>query len=89
MIKRSGYISITFVMLLALCMLLGVSAAMAEKLTVTAWDANFNGNALQAAADDYNDKLRKKERAAARWMEHEATRHERFADLSRQIGDAV
>ena len=38
---------------LALCMLLGVSAAMAEKLTVTAWDANFNGNALQAAADDY------------------------------------
>ena len=38
---------------IALCMLLGVSAAMAEKLTVTAWDANFNGNALQAAADDY------------------------------------
>jgi len=38
---------------LALCMLLGVSAAMAEKLTVTAWDQNFNGNALQAAADDY------------------------------------
>ena len=26
---------------------------MGEKLTVTAWDANFNGNALQAAADDY------------------------------------
>lgn len=42
-----------------------------------------------AAIDDYNDKLRKKERAAARWMEHEATRHERFADLSRQIGGAV
>lgn len=42
-----------------------------------------------AAIDDYNDRLRKKERAAARWMEHEATRHERFADLSRQIGDAV
>lgn len=42
-----------FALVLALCMLLGVSAAMAEKLTVTAWDANFNGNALQAAADDY------------------------------------
>ena len=40
-------------LMLALCMLLAVSAAMAEKLTVTAWDANFNGNALQAAADDY------------------------------------
>jgi len=40
-------------LLLALCMVLGASAALAEKLTVTAWDANFNGNALQAAADDY------------------------------------
>ncbi len=38
---------------LALCMLLGVSAAMAEKLTVTYWDDNFNGNALRAAAEDY------------------------------------
>ena len=38
---------------LALCMLLGVSAAMAEKLTVTFWDDNFNGNALRAAAEDY------------------------------------
>ena len=38
---------------LALCMLLGVSAAMAEKLTVNFWDDNFNGNALRAAAEDY------------------------------------
>ena len=38
---------------LALCMLLGVSAAMAEKLTVNYWDDNFNGNALRAAAEDY------------------------------------
>ena len=38
---------------ISLCLLLGVASAMGEKLTVTAWDANFNGNALQAAADDY------------------------------------
>ena len=40
-------------LVLALCMLLGVSAAMAEKLTVNFWDDNFNGNALRAAAEDY------------------------------------
>jgi len=40
-------------LLLALCLVLGVASALGEKLTVTAWDANFNGNALQAAADDY------------------------------------
>ena len=39
--------------LLALCLVIGCSAALADKLTVTAWDANFNGAALQAAADDY------------------------------------
>ena len=33
---------------ISLCLLLGVASAMGEKLTVTAWDANFNGNALQA-----------------------------------------
>ncbi len=38
---------------LALCMVLGASAAMAEKLTVNYWDDNFNGNALRAAAEDY------------------------------------
>ena len=38
---------------ISLCLLLGVASALGEKLTVTAWDANFNGNALQAAADDY------------------------------------
>lgn len=38
---------------IALCMVLGMASAFADKLTVTAWDANFNGNALQAAADDY------------------------------------
>ena len=40
-------------LVLALCMLLGASAAMAEKLTVNFWDDNFNGNALRAAAEDY------------------------------------
>ncbi len=38
---------------MALCLVLGASAAMAEKLTVTLWDDNFNGNALRAAAEDY------------------------------------
>ena len=38
---------------LALCLVLACTAALADKLTVTAWDANFNGSALQAAADDY------------------------------------
>lgn len=40
-------------LMLALCMLLGASAAMAEKLSVNYWDDNFNGNALRAAAEDY------------------------------------
>lgn len=40
-------------LVIALCMLLGASAAMAEKLTVNYWDDNFNGNALRAAAEDY------------------------------------
>ncbi len=40
-------------LVLALCMVLGVSAAMAEKLTVSYWDDNFNGNALRAAYEDY------------------------------------
>jgi lactose/L-arabinose transport system substrate-binding protein len=34
-------------------MVLGASAALAEKLTVNYWDDNFNGNALRAAAEDY------------------------------------
>ena len=38
---------------LALAMLLSATAALAETLTVTAWDANFNGSALEAAAADY------------------------------------
>ena len=38
---------------ISLCLLLGVASALGEKLTVTAWDANFNGNALEAAAADY------------------------------------
>ena len=38
---------------IALCLVLSIASAFGEKLTVTAWDANFNGNALQAAADDY------------------------------------
>jgi len=42
-----------FALVLSLCLVLGMASAVAEKLTVTAWDANFNGNALQAAADDY------------------------------------
>ncbi len=37
----------------SLCLLLSVASALGEKLTVTAWDANFNGNALEAAAADY------------------------------------
>lgn len=43
----------TLCILLALCMLLGVSSAMAETLTVSAWDPNFNIPALEAAAADY------------------------------------
>lgn len=42
-----------FALVLSLCLVLGMASAVAEKLTVTAWDANFNGNALQAAYDDY------------------------------------
>ena len=38
---------------IAMCLMLGMASAFAEKLTVTAWDKNFNGNALKAAADDY------------------------------------
>ena len=34
--------------LLALCLVIGCSAALADKLTVTAWDANFNGTAIMA-----------------------------------------
>lgn len=37
----------------ALLLMLSATAALAEKLTVTAWDANFNGNALKAAYEDY------------------------------------
>ena len=40
-------------LIISLCLLLGVASALGEKLTVTAWDANFNGNALEAAAADY------------------------------------
>ena len=40
-------------LVLALCMVLGASAALAEKLTLNYWDDNFNGNALRAAAEDY------------------------------------
>ena len=36
-------------LVMALCLVLGATSALAEKLTVTAWDANFNGNALKAA----------------------------------------
>ena len=39
--------------LIALCLILGTASAFAEKLTVTVWDKNFNGNALEAAAEDY------------------------------------
>ena len=38
---------------IALCLALGCASAFAEKLTVMAWDDNFNGNALRAAAEDY------------------------------------
>ena len=40
-------------LVMALCLVLGATSALAEKLTVTAWDANFNGNALNAAYQDY------------------------------------
>ena len=40
-------------LVMALCLVLGATSALAEKLTVTAWDANFNGNALKAAYEDY------------------------------------
>ena len=42
-----------FAIALALCLLMGATAAVAEKLTVSAWDANFNIPALEAAAADY------------------------------------
>ena len=42
-----------FAIALVVCMLMGATAAVAEKLTVSAWDANFNIPALQAAAADY------------------------------------
>ena len=42
-----------FALLLSLCLLLSASGALAEKLSITVWDANFNGNALQAAYEDY------------------------------------
>ena len=42
-----------FAIALAVCMLMGATAAVAEKLTVSAWDANFNIPALEAAAADY------------------------------------
>ena len=42
-----------FAIALVLCMLMGATAAVAEKLTVSAWDANFNIPALEAAAADY------------------------------------
>ena len=41
-----------FALVLALCMLM-CATAMAEKLTVSAWDPNFNIPALEAAAADY------------------------------------
>ncbi len=40
-------------LMLAAMMLLGVTSAMAEKLSITVWDENFNGSALKAAAEDY------------------------------------
>jgi lactose/L-arabinose transport system substrate-binding protein len=42
-----------FALLLALCLVLGAASAFADKLTVSYWDENFNGNALKAAAEDY------------------------------------
>ena len=40
-------------LVLVLCMVLGVSAALAEKLSITVWDENFNGSAIKAAVEDY------------------------------------
>jgi len=40
-------------LLIALCMVLSVASAFAEKLTITYWDENFNGAAMKAAAEDY------------------------------------
>ena len=40
-------------LLIALCMVLSVASAFAEKLTITYWDENFNGSAMKAAAEDY------------------------------------
>ena len=38
---------------IVLCLVLGTASAFGEKLTVTVWDKNFNGNAMEAAAADY------------------------------------
>ena len=40
-------------LIMALCLVLAATSALAETLTVTAWDNNFNGNALRAAEADY------------------------------------
>ena len=40
-------------LVIALCMMLSVASAFAEKLTITYWDENFNGSAMKAAAEDY------------------------------------
>ena len=42
-----------FALLLALCLVMTVASAFAEKLTITYWDENFNGSAMKAAAEDY------------------------------------
>lgn len=40
---------------------------------------------INKAIDDYNEDLRKREGALIRWEAHEASRQERFDDISRQI----
>jgi len=42
-----------FALALVMCLMLCATAAVAEKLTVSAWDPNFNIPALEAAAADY------------------------------------
>lgn len=40
-------------LLIALCLVLGVASAFAEKLSITVWDEAFNGSAIKAAVEDY------------------------------------
>ena len=67
---------------LCLCMVLGASAAMAEKLTVTAWDANFNGNALQRELHKAIQRLPEKQRLVFNMRYFDDMKYEDIAEIT-------